>query len=235
MVEAIVHSEVMSLSNVCLSFNRKHAVGRNAAKKLVLNDISFTLMHGETVGVIGRNGVGKSTLLKVIAGIIEPDSGEVVNNGYNASLLSLQVGFVPHLSGHDNAILSGMLLGMSKSEMKAAMGNIIEFSELGEYIDEPVNTYSMGMKARLGFSIAIQADPDIILIDEVLGVGDAPFKRKSRKALSDKIQSDKTVVLVSHNIKSIRELCDRVIWLENGKIVMVGETQDVVKEYRKAV
>jgi lipopolysaccharide transport system ATP-binding protein len=197
-----------------------------------LQDVSFELYRGETLGIVGRNGAGKSTLLRVLAGIITPERGKVVGNGYQASLLSLQVGFVPHLTGRENAILSGLLLGLHRREVEAAINEIIEFAELAEFIDEPVRTYSAGMKARLGFAVAFQANPDVLLIDEVLAVGDAEFRKKSAAAMRERIQSDKTVVLVSHNAPTLRELCDRAVWIENGVSRAEGSTEVVLRQYQ---
>ncbi len=191
----------------------------------------MNLRHGETLGVIGRNGVGKSTLLRVIAGIMSPDKGKIVQAGYRASLLSLQVGFVAQLSGRENAILSGMLLGAAKKQIELSMDSIIEFSELDDFIDEPVSSYSAGMKARLGFSVALQADPDILLIDEVLGVGDAEFREKSAREIRRRIQSDRSVILVSHNTVTVQNLCDRVVWIEQGRTSAIGDPGEVLEAY----
>lgn len=200
-----------------------------------LRHISFDLRRGETVGIIGRNGVGKSTLLRLIAGIIEPDSGSVVNGGARVSLLSLGAGFVPHLSGRENAMLSGILLGLGLGEIRAKMRTIIDFSGLGESIDHPLRTYSNGMRARLGFSVAVQVDPDVLLIDEVLGVGDEEFRAKSTAEIKRLIRSDKSVVFVSHNLAAVRELCDRVVWLEDGVIKGDGEVDALLKAYAAAI
>ena len=147
------------------------------------------------------------------------------------SILSLQVGFVPQLTGRENSVLSGMLLGVRKQDMRSRMEKIIEFSGLGDFIDQPIYTYSTGMLARLGFSIAFQTDPDILLVDEVLGVGDAEFREKSSRAMRQKIRSNKTIVLVSHNQHIIRELCDRVVWVERGRERMVGNPDHVLESY----
>lgn len=200
-----------------------------------LNDVSFDLNHGETIGIIGQNGAGKSTLLRVLAGILAPDRGSVRSYAGSASLLSLQVGFVPYLSGRENAILSGILLGMTRREVLASMDDIIAFSELGDFIDEPVRSYSSGMRARLGFAVAFQADPDVLLIDEVLGVGDAAFKAKSAAVMREKIESDKTVVLVSHSEETVLDFCDRVVWIEHGVTRAVGSAEEVAQLYKDSV
>lgn len=198
-----------------------------------LRDVSFDLRHGESLGVIGRNGAGKSTLLQLLAGILRPDQGTLINHGVRATLLSLQIGFVPYLSGRQNAILSGMLLGLSKQEVEQKMAEIRAFSELGDFFDQPINAYSSGMKARLGFSVAFQLDPDVLLIDEVLGVGDAEFKAKSSQVMREKIRSDKTIVLVSHSPGTIRQLCDRAVWIDNGVTRAEGDTAEVLDRYER--
>ena len=196
-----------------------------------ISDICFDLRGGETLGVVGRNGAGKSTLLKVLAGILAPDVGEVHRFCEGASLLTINLGFMPHLSGRDNAKLSGMLMGIGKSEISECLDEIIEFAGLGDFIDEPLRTYSSGMKARLGFGVALTADPDIILVDEVLGVGDKAFKKKSTLAMQEKISSNKTVVLVSHNETMVREICDRVLWIEEGQVLAQGPVDEVMDQY----
>jgi lipopolysaccharide transport system ATP-binding protein len=199
-----------------------------------LRHVSFDVFHGETLGVIGRNGSGKSTLMKLMAGIISPDEGNKQSMASSVQLLSLQVGFLGHLSGRENAIMSGMLLGLRKKDIIARLDEIVEFSELGKQIDDPVRTYSAGMRARLGFAVANQTDPDVLLIDEALGVGDARFREKSKAVMSARIDSDKTVVMVSHNEETIRQFCDRVIWLEAGSIQQSGDTESVVTAYLQA-
>lgn len=197
-----------------------------------LKNISFDLHRGETLGIIGRNGAGKSTLLRMIAGIIEPDAGKIVNHGVRVSLLALGVGFMPFLTGRENAMLSGMLLGMRRREILKRMDAIIEFSGLGEFIDQPLRTYSSGMTARLGFSVSIQATPDALLIDEVLGVGDEDFRKKSTEEMKRLIRSDTAIILVSHNIPVINELCNRAILIDQGTIKSAGLTADVLEQYK---
>lgn len=221
---------VLELKNIGIFFNKRTSFF-GSEKSWALKDVSFEVRSGETLGVIGHNGAGKSTLLRVLAGIMSPDTGEVIRNCDTASLLSIQVGFLPHLSGRDNAILSGMLLGCSRKEIIAQMDQIIEFSELGDKIDEPFRTYSSGMKARLGFGVAFTSDPDILLIDEVLGVGDRDFRNKSTNAMREKIASDKTVIVVSHSEPLVRAICDRVIWIEDGKTMAQGDVDTVLEQY----
>ena len=224
--------KLISVQSVGLYYEQKQGLFRKKGELFwAIKDISFNLYQGEALGIIGRNGVGKSTLLKLLAGILSPDKGKIINYGYHCSLLSLQVGFIPYLTGRENAILSGMLLGLKRDEIQARMEEIISFSELGTFFEQPINTYSTGMIARLGFSVAFQIDPEILLIDEALGVGDADFKRKSTEVMHDKIRSDKTVVLVSHSVETIRDLCDRAIWVENGIIQTEGDTETVLSDY----
>lgn len=227
-----VESKILSLHNVGLYYTRRQGMFRRR-QYWALRDISFDLNYRETLGVIGRNGVGKSTLLRVLAGIISPNTGRIITHQKKAriSLISLQAGFVPSLTGRENAILSGMLLGSSKKEIGSCMEKIIAFSELEDFIEQPVNTYSTGMRARLGFSVAYFADPDVILLDEVLGVGDEVFRKKSTEAMKKRIQSEKTVVLVSHSPSLLREVCDRLIWIEDGKTTAQGDVATVLEEY----
>ncbi len=215
-------------------YTRRSGLMRSS-KFWALHDVSFDLMHGETIGIVGHNGAGKSTLLRVLAGILAPDLGQMVMHGGRASLLSLQVGFIPYLSGRDNVVLSGILLGLTRRQVLARMDDIIDFAELGDFIDEPMRSYSSGMKARLGFAVAFQADPDVLLIDEVLGVGDAAFRAKSAAVMREKINSDKTVVMVTHSEETVLELCDRVVWIDHGVTRKVGPTREVMDEYRASV
>ena len=196
-----------------------------------LKKVSFTLYKGESLGIIGRNGAGKSTLLQLVAGITKPDKGRLINHGYSASLLSLQAGFISYLTGRENALLNGMILGFKKQDIMQRMEEIHDFSGLENFFDQPISSYSSGMKARLGFSIAFQLDPDILLVDEVLGVGDEVFKQKSSKKMKEKIRSDKTVVMVSHSPGTINQLCDRAVWIEEGVSMAEGAAEDVLKEY----
>jgi len=225
---------VLSLENVGVAYRRGRSL-HGGELYWALRDISLELKHGETLGVIGRNGVGKTTLLKVIAGIIAPDRGAIRNAGVSASLLSLQVGFVPLLTGRENAILSGMLLGAPKSRIEKNMEELVAFAELENFIDEPVSSYSAGMRARLGFSVAMQADPDILLIDEVLGVGDAAFRKKSSAEIQRRIRSNRSVILVSHNTEIMAKLCDRVVWIEQGVSRMQGEAEEVLAAYEASI
>ncbi|MCH7816420.1 MAG: ABC transporter ATP-binding protein [Proteobacteria bacterium] len=196
-----------------------------------LNKVSLTLNRGDTLGVIGRNGVGKSTLLKILADIIRPDRGTIETQDCRSTLLSLRVGFLNHLDARENAIMAGMLLGLSRKEIESKLDAILDFAELQEFVNVPIGTYSTGMVARLGFSIAMQIDPDILLIDEILAVGDENFRQKSSQALRQRMQSDKTVVLVAHNEQVIRQLCNQVVWIEDGQTMASGQADTVIDAY----
>lgn len=222
---------VLSLDRVGVAFRQGGLSLRPRRRFWVLQDISFDLYPGETLGVIGRNAAGKSTLLRLLAGIIRQDRGNFVNRGQNTALLSLQAGFVPYLSGRENAILSGLLLGLRRAEVEDKMQDIIEFSELGDFIDLPLSSYSSGMRSRLGFAVAYQVDPDILLIDETLGVGDEAFQAKSSRAMHERIRSDRTIVLVSHAPGTIQGLCDRAVWIEEGITRAVGDVKEVLEAY----
>lgn len=221
---------ILELDNVGVRYRKRTSL-LGSEWTWAIRNLSFNLKSGETLGVIGHNGAGKSTLLKVLTGILAPDEGSVSRYCDTASLLTINLGFMPHLSGRDNAILSGMLMGLSREQVFERLEDIFGFAELGEHIDEPFRTYSAGMKARLGFGIAFAADPDIILIDEVLGVGDRDFRIKSTEAMKAKINSNKTVVLVSHNETMVRETCDRVVWIEQGGSVAQGDVESVMDQY----
>lgn len=226
---------LLSLRQVGLAFRQGGLRLGRKHEFWVLKDIDFDLYRGETLGVIGRNAAGKSTLLRLLAGIIRHDRGTLINRSRSVALLSLQAGFVPYLTGRQNAILNGILLGLRRCEVDARMDAIIEFSELGDFIEQPLSTYSSGMRARLGFAVAYQVDPDILLIDETLGVGDEEFKVKSTQAMHERIRSDKTIVLVSHAPGTIRELCDRAIWVEEGVTRAVGNVSEVTQAYHAEI
>lgn len=199
-----------------------------------LDNISFKVNKGEVLGIIGQNGSGKSTLLKTIANIFEPDSGSINSFGNKVGLLSLGAGFDNNLSGYENIFLSGMLLGYNKKYIKYIINEIIEFSELKEFIYKPVGTYSSGMYSKLSFAIAAFLEKDIILIDEVLSVGDIHFKEKSSNKIKELISDkEKTVIIVSHSISTVKDLCDRIIWLDEGKIMEQGEPKQILKEYKE--
>jgi lipopolysaccharide transport system ATP-binding protein len=198
-----------------------------------LKDISFKVFAGETIGVIGINGAGKSTILGLLAGVLKPSSGQVIVDGRIAPLLELGAGFHPELSGRENILLNGILLGMLKREVEEKTDSIIEFSELEEFIDQPIRTYSSGMLARLGFSVAVHCDPDILLVDEVLAVGDQDFQKKCIEKMLIFKQEKKTIVFVSHNTDEILKVCDRAIWIDQGIVYRDGQPDEVINEYIK--
>lgn len=197
-----------------------------------VKNVSFKVEKGEILGIVGKNGSGKSTMLRAIAGIFAPNSGTVDLHGNSISLLAIGIGFQNELSGRDNIILSGMLLGFTKEQIDEQMEKIIEFSELGAYIDAPVRTYSSGMHSKLAFSITAILETQIILIDEVLSVGDAHFKKKSYAKMKELINDkDRTVVIVSHDCKTVADLCDKVLWIHDGELVQFGPTETVLDAY----
>ncbi|NOR12774.1 MAG: ATP-binding cassette domain-containing protein [Candidatus Aminicenantes bacterium] len=196
-----------------------------------LDNVSFKVEKGTTFGVIGENGSGKSTLLKVITGIAKPTSGSVRVDGKISALIELGAGFHPEISGRENVFINGIMLGLSKKEITEKFENIVRFAELEEFIDAPVKTYSSGMHMRLGFSIAINVNPDILLIDEVLAVGDASFVPKCLDRIDDFRRRKKTILFVSHDLSTVEKICDRVIWLKHGKIQTMGEPKRVVDAY----
>ena len=221
---------LIRMQNAGLKYNMKTAAGKRR-EHWVLNSIDLDIFRGQTVGLIGRNGAGKSSMLRVLAGLIDVDRGVVENHAARTVLLSFQLGFNNLLTGHENAIYMGLLLGMTRWEIESKLDEIARFSELGEALEQPLGKYSSGMRARLGFSIAIQVDADIILIDEALGVGDHAFREKSVAVMKDLIKSDKTILFVSHDQQHVKELCDRVVWLENGRIVDEGTPDSVFEHY----
>ena len=208
-------------------------IGRNKkrAKRKILNDINIDIKKGETVALIGVNGSGKSTLLKLMTQIIFPNKGTIVTHGKLTSLLELGAGFHPDFSGRENIYFNSSIFGLTKKEIDSRLEQIIEFSELGELIDNPVRTYSSGQYMRLAFSVAINVDAEILLIDEILSVGDQHFQEKCFNKMRELKKEGKTMVFVTHSMESVRNLCDRAIWLYDGKIRMDGNTNEVVNEY----
>ncbi|MBS4539137.1 ABC transporter ATP-binding protein [Clostridium sp. D2Q-11] len=198
-----------------------------------LKNLSFSIKRGSNVGIIGSNGSGKTTLLKTIASIFQPDSGEICVHENSISLLTLGAGFQPELSGYENIYLNGLILGFTKEQIDAKREEIIEFSGIGDFIYSPIRTYSSGMKTRLAFSIACHIEPDILLIDEVLGVGDESFRQKSNEKLKELIDHDRTVIMVSHSLPALQELCDELIWIEKGVLKEYGDTETVLNHYKE--
>ncbi|USK33619.1 ABC transporter ATP-binding protein [Bacillus sp. F19] len=213
-------------------FKKLISVHKKEDRFWALKGLNFEVKKGEVLGVIGRNGSGKSTLLKLLSGLISPDKGEFsIMDEEHPVLLSLGAGFQPELPGIENIYLNGLLLGHKKKTIDEKIDDIIEFSELGDFIYKPVRTYSAGMKSRLAFATAISLDPEILLIDEVLGVGDTAFQLKCREAIMEKIKQERTVILVTHSSNLVRAICDRVVWIHLGEQKAVGETGPIVKEY----
>ena len=238
----------IELRNVSLSFkigndkidNLKEyvirTINRTKEKKTIFkatNNVSFKIYKGEKVGLIGFNGAGKSTLLKIISGVYTPDEGDVIINGNIAPLLSLGAGFDKNYSGRENVFLNGAILGYNEEFLRSKYDEILEFSELGEFINLPVKNYSSGMLSKLGFSIATIVEPDILILDEVLGVGDITFKKKSKEKLRSLMASNTTVLLVSHSISEVRNICDKAIWIEQGKVREIGEVNYICDKYAK--
>lgn len=229
--EQVILEPLIKLDQVSLTLpTKKSLIGRH--KITVLTGINMELLPGETLGVIGSNGAGKSSLLKLLSKVYVPDSGNIqIKEGITISLLTLQACIDKNLAGKDNALILLMMLGKRKREAESYLERIEAFSELGYHFHDPVSTYSSGMRTRLCFSAAYCLNPDIILIDEILGVGDRDFREKSNLAIKEKIQGDASVVLVSHNLAVVKSLCDRVVWLDNGQIRDQGLPSQVIDHY----
>lgn len=222
--------KIIQLNHVGVTYKTRKSFFESE-KYQALKDICLDVYKGETLGIIGRNGAGKSTLLRLLAGIIKPDRGRIIHHTTSVSLMALAAGFDNNLSGRQNTIISGMLMGHSKKEIKATLEDIKAFSELAFFFEKPVKHYSSGMRARLAFSVAMYTSPDVLLIDEVLGVGDAGFKQKATQALEEKIASDITVVIVSHSEAQIIKLANRVVWVDGGKVRRQGTPYHIFPEY----
>jgi ABC-type polysaccharide/polyol phosphate transport system ATPase subunit len=238
----IMSEYAIEVDNLCVNYKslKSYSIKKNLLlgkrnKKEVfeaVKNVSFKVKKGEILGIVGKNGSGKSTMLRAIAGIFAPNSGTVNLHGNSISLLAIGIGFQNELSGRDNILLSGMLLGFTKEQIAEKLEQIIEFSELGAYIDAPVRTYSSGMHSKLAFSITAILETQIILVDEVLSVGDAHFKKKSYQKMKELISDkDRTVVIVSHDRKTIADLCDKVLWINDGELVQFGPTDTVLDAY----
>ena len=229
----------IEVKNVTLHFPKQRnalimlfdALRGNKRRFTALKNVSINVKRGEIVGIIGRNGCGKSTLLRVMAGIYPPDEGKTYAAGEISLLAGLGTGFSPHQTGRENAILYGSILGHNEEEMKSKLPEIIEFSELGDFIDEPIRTYSAGMKARLGLAVASAINPDILLIDEVLGVGDPQFREKSKKKILNMVEGAGTVVIVSHSFGLMKSICDRLILIHEGEIIIDSEPSEAIAKY----
>lgn len=200
-----------------------------------LKDVSFSVARGEVVGFIGTNGAGKSTLLKVVAGVMKPTEGTVTVNGNICPMIELGAGFDMELTARENIFLNGAVLGYSKEFIEEKFEEIVSFSELQDFLDVPVRNFSSGMVARLAFSVATIVDPEVLIVDEILSVGDIAFQQKSEKKMRSMIEGGTTVLYVSHSIDSIKTLCDRVVWLEHGKVRKIGNAKEVCEEYIRTV
>ena len=232
---------VISIENVVLNFPRRRGLismilglfKDTKRSYTALNGVSLEINKGEIVGVIGTNGCGKSTLLRVISGIYPPDEGCCKVKGKISLLAGLGTGFSAHQTGRENAILYGSILGYSEEKIAGKLPEIVDFSELGDFIDEPIRTYSAGMKARLGLAVASAIQPEILLIDEVLGVGDPTFKKKSTDRIMEMVEEAGTVVIVSHSFGMLAKLCDRIVLIDDGEIVEVGQPTSVINTYHE--
>lgn len=224
----LFYDKPATLKECFVFWNRKKSESRK-----VLDNINLTINKGETVALIGTNGSGKSTLLKLMTKIIYPTKGKIVTNGKLTSLLELGAGFHPDFTGRENIYFNASIFGLTKKEIESRIDSIIEFSELKDFIDSPVRTYSSGMYMRLAFSVAINVDAEILLIDEILAVGDQHFQEKCFAKLQELKNSSKTIVIVSHSLEEVKKLCNRAIWIYDGKIRMDGPVNQVVEEYIK--
>ncbi len=200
-----------------------------------VKDVSFDVPSGESFGIIGRNGSGKSTMLKMLARIYYPDMGTIVLNGTAASMLEVGSGFHPELSGRENIYLNGSILGLKRKEITAKFDEIVDFSGVEEFLDQPVKNYSSGMYVRLGFSVAVHTNPDILVVDEVLAVGDGAFREKSRKKFLEFTQQGRTVLFVSHSMEQVRDMCDDVLWIDKGVMREVGPAAEVTRHYEESL
>lgn len=223
----------MRLSDVSVVYSQYGLLSKSS-DVVALRDVSVHVRAGENLGVLGHNGAGKSTLMRVMAGVLDPNYGAVDDEGMSCALLSLNVGFDPELSGVHNIVMHGMLNGLSRREALDRVAGVTRMSGLGDAIHRRVSTYSSGMRSRLCFSTAISLDPDILLLDEVFGVGDREFREKSRKIMFERFRQDKAIVFVTHNISMVRRMCDRALWLEEGRVRAYGEVEEVAAEYQGA-
>ncbi len=230
-----VSIDYIDLSHMSLAKSlRKGGIKKSNVVRAV-NDVSFSVNKGEILGIVGCNGSGKTTLLRSIAGIFQPDEGRIDTHGNRVSLMAIGIGFNGNNTGRENILKSGMLLGCKLDYVKEHMDEIIEFSELGDFIDRPVRTYSSGMYSKLSFSVTAILDTDIMLVDEVLSVGDERFRKKSFKKMEELMMSDRTVLIVSHATNTLQKFCDKVLWINDGQFKMIGETSDVLAEYDKSM
>jgi ABC-type polysaccharide/polyol phosphate transport system ATPase subunit len=237
--------EVIEAENVSVLFHLRHDKWWTFKKSLLsifqrrqpkcdfwaLRNVSFKVNQGESLGIIGKNGSGKTTLLRIIAGIYKPDEGSIRIRGRVSTLLGLAVGFQPELSGMENIYINGAILGLRRKQIDRIVNEIIDFSELDSFIDVPVKTYSSGMHARLGFSIAVNTQRDVMLVDEILGVGDSRFRKKCENKMRQFQERGKTIILVSHSMEAVKSFCNRVIWMDKGTLRAQGRPEEVIEQY----
>ncbi len=238
MIEVRDVSMRFRMANDRISSIKEYAIARLRGKLKynefeALKHVSFDVKRGEVMGLIGHNGAGKSTLLKVISGILKPTEGSVIVRGNVAPMLELGSGFDFDMTGRENIFLNGAILGYSEEFLKSKYEEIVAFSEIGPFIDMPLRNYSSGMVARLAFSVATVVVPEVLIVDEVLAVGDAEFQEKSRKRMMELMSGGTTVLFVSHSMEQIRQMCNRVVWLERGRVTMFGNVQTLCEEYEK--
>lgn len=240
--------KIIEVKNVSMGYrvdsNRVNTLKEWAVTKLkrklhyemfwALTDVTFDVEKGDVVGIIGRNGAGKSTILKIISGLFKPTEGTIITRGRVVPMLELGSGFDPELTGRENIFLNGAILGYTEQFLNEQYDSILEFSELQEFIDRPIKTYSSGMMMRLAFSVATIVRPEILIVDEILAVGDEAFQRKSHAKMMELMHGGATVLYVSHNLNQIRELCNKVVWLDHGKVVMQGDTNEVCDAYQNS-
>ncbi len=243
------NDQAIKLENITMEFNLHrekldsikeyfiNLIKRNVKKDSfkALDDVSFTINKGDRVGILGLNGAGKSTLMKVIAGVFEPTSGKVYKDGVIAPMIELGAGFDNQYTGAENIFLYGAVLGHSRKFMQEKYDGIVEFSELGDFIDVPLKNYSSGMRARLGFSIATMVNPDILILDEVLSVGDARFKKKSEEKLLSMMDEKTTVLFVSHSLEQVKRICNKAMILQKGKLVALGDIEEIAEKYEEMI
>ena len=230
-----VSIDYKDLSHMSLAKSlRKDGITKSNVVRAV-NDISFSVNKGEILGIVGRNGSGKTTLLRSVAGIFQPDEGTIDTHGNRVSLMAIGIGFNGNNTGRENILKSGMLLGCKLDYVKEHMDEIIDFSELGDFINRPVRTYSSGMYSKLSFAVTAVLDTDIMLVDEVLSVGDERFRKKSFKKMEELMMSDRTVLIVSHATDSLKKFCDKILWINDGQFVKLGDTEEVLAEYDRSM
>lgn len=224
-------SALVEASDVSITYAQGTSLFARRRTVAAIRSLSFSVEAGDSLGIIGRNGSGKSTLLRAIAGIITPDSGTLTVATDSVSLLALGVGFEPTLPARHNVVLNGMLLGARRKTMRELLPKVFEFAELEAFQDAPLKTYSAGMRSRLAFATAIYVQPELLLVDEVLSVGDKDFREKSERVIGERFGSGQSNVLVTHNVGAIRKLCNRALWIEHGELRADGPAEDVVKDY----